>query len=102
MLTDVVEAWVNGTIPGSRSESAAKQGRLYIPEPEMFYPQVSTQAPSSRQHTRHHGLKSVPGRLLRRRHFQFDDGNTRIRETCEVGKCFECKQKDAAVREFFS
>ena len=21
------------------------------------------------------------------------DGNTRIRETCEVGKCFECKAK---------
>jgi hypothetical protein len=42
-------------------------GRLFVPEPTMFYP-------------------------------EFDDGNPRIRETCEAGKCFECKQKDTDGR----
>lgn len=79
MLTDVVEAWMNttegsspasmpagtgGTTGGNAAAVASGLGRLYIPEPEMFYP-------------------------------QFDDGNSRVRETCEQGKCFECKQKDA-------
>jgi hypothetical protein len=79
MLTDVVEAWMNtteGSTPASMPAGtggrtggdvaavASGSGRLYIPEPEMFYP-------------------------------LFDDGNSRVRETCEQGKCFECKQKDA-------
>jgi|EP01046_Picozoa_sp_COSAG06_P032840 hypothetical protein len=85
MLTDVVERWLNttegatsasmphgiqsgggdGGLAGDAAAIVSGLGRLYIPEPEMFYP-------------------------------QFDDGNARVRETCEQGKCFECKQKDAA------
>ena len=69
---------------GEEADGAGRT-RLYVPEPEAFYPQFDGACC--------HALHRAACRTLTVSAVACVDGNTRIRETCEVGKCFECKAK---------
>ena len=67
---------------GEEADGAGRT-RLYVPEPEAFYPQFDGACCRLEWACRTLTVSAVA----------CVDGNTRIRETCEVGKCFECKAK---------